>query len=90
MATKRKELPELQRAVLEQALKTRRGKILFPKRAAETLSTTYSALLSLERRKLIEAEPMKQPDVLSWKVTKAGRSVLDAKPTTAKPRASAR
>lgn len=76
MGSKPRELPELQRALLEVALKARKGKIWLPKQSADTLSTTYSALLYLQKRKLIEAEPAADPGVVQWKVTKAGREAV--------------
>ena len=76
MPSKRKELSDLQRQLLEAATRARRGKIWLPREAANTLPTTYSALVSLQRRKLIEPENAKDPGVVSWKITKAGREAV--------------
>ena len=76
MASKRRELPELQRDLLATALKARKGKLWLPKQSVETLPSTYSALLSLQKRKLIEPEPVKDPEVMRWRVTKAGREAV--------------
>ena len=49
--------------------------------SAETLATTYAALLSLQRKKLIEPEKADDPTLLSWKVTKAGKAAISEKPS---------
>jgi len=64
---------ELQKALLVAAVKSRKGKLWLSRSSAETLATTYAALMSLQKQKLIEPEPAGPPDVMSWKVTKAGR-----------------
>jgi hypothetical protein len=64
---------ELQRALLIDAVKSRKGKLWLSKTSAEMLPTTYAALVSLQKKKLIEPEQAGPPDVMSWKVTKAGR-----------------
>lgn len=76
MASKRSELSDLQRQLLEAAIHAHRGKIWLPKAAADSLPTTYSALLTLQRRKLVEPERAKDPDVVSWKITKAGKEAV--------------
>jgi hypothetical protein len=76
MTSKRTELSDLQRQLLEAAVHAHRGKIWLPKAAADSLPTTYSALLTLQRRKLVEPERAKDPDVVSWKITKAGKEAV--------------
>jgi hypothetical protein len=66
---------DLQRALLIDAVKTRKGKLWLSKTSVETLPTTYAALVSLQKKKLIEPEQASPPDIMSWKVTKAGRDV---------------
>jgi hypothetical protein len=76
MSSKRRDLPELQHGLLEAAVRTRGGKIWLSKESVDTLSSTYSALVSLQRRKLIEPDRAKDPDVMRWKVTKTGREAV--------------
>jgi len=73
MASKAPKNGELQKALLVAAVKSRKGKLWLSRSSAETLATTYAALMSLQKKKLIEPEPAGPPDVMSWKVTKAGR-----------------
>jgi len=80
MSTKRTTVPDLQRELLIAGTKHPGGRLRFAKRSAETLSTTYAALLSLQRKKLIEPEKPADPTILSWKVTKAGKAALTDKP----------
>lgn len=75
MPSKAPKTGELQRALLVDAVKSRKGKLWLSKTSAETLATTYAALVSLEKKKLIEPEQTSAPDIMSWKVTKAGRDV---------------
>ena len=44
----------LQHELLVAAIKDHRSRLRFSKSSAETLATTYAALLSLQRKKLIE------------------------------------
>jgi hypothetical protein len=81
MRTKPAQAAELQRELLIAAIKEHRSRLRFPKSSAETLATTYAALLSLQRKKLIEPEKPTDPAVLSWKVTKAGRAAIAEKPS---------
>jgi hypothetical protein len=76
MSSKRRDLPELQHGLLEAAVRTRGGKIWLSKGSVDTLSSTYAALVSLQRRKLIEPDRAKDPDVMRWKVTKTGREAV--------------
>jgi hypothetical protein len=75
-ASKRTADAALQHALLAAAVKVHSGWLRFPRSAIETLSTTYAALLSLQRKKLIEPEKASDPAVMSWKVTKAGRAAI--------------
>jgi hypothetical protein len=84
MPTKRKELSDLQRELLQSAVRARQGKIWLPKGAADSFPTTYSALVSLQRRKLLQPERASDPAVVSWKITKAGKEAA------APPKAPAR
>jgi hypothetical protein len=80
MSTKRNTVPDLQRELLMAGVKDPHGRLRFAKTYAETLATTYAALLSLQRKKLIEAEKQTDPAIMSWKVTKAGKAALAEKP----------
>jgi len=80
MATKRNSVANLQRELLMAAVKDRDSRLRFAKSSADTLATTYAALLSLQRKKLIEPEKATDPAVMSWKVTKAGRAAIADKP----------
>jgi hypothetical protein len=80
MSTKRNTVPQLQRELLMAGIKNPGGRLRFAKCSAETLAATYAALLSLQRKKLIEPEKQADPDIMSWKVTKAGKAVLAEKP----------
>ncbi|HKD27293.1 MAG TPA: hypothetical protein VKC66_15510 [Xanthobacteraceae bacterium] len=57
------------------------GRLRFAKGSAETLATTYAALLSLQRKKLIEPEKPADPSIMSWRVTKAGKAAVAEKPS---------
>jgi hypothetical protein len=81
MSTKRNNVPELQRQLLLAGIKYHRGRLRFAKGSAETLATTYAALLSLQRKKLIEPEKATDPSMMSWKVTKAGKAAVAEKPS---------
>jgi len=76
MATKRKELSDLQRDLLKVALQAPKNTIWLPKAAQQTFPTTYAALVSLQRRGYLAADQGKDPEVLSWTVTKEGRETL--------------
>jgi hypothetical protein len=80
MSTKRTTVPDLQRELLMAGVKDPHGRLRFAKTYAETLATTYAALLSLQRKKLIEPERQTDPAIMSWKVTKAGKAALAEKP----------
>jgi hypothetical protein len=79
MSTKRNTVPDLQRELLIAGVKAPGGRLRFAKSSAETLATTYAALMSLQRKKLIEPEKAADPAVMSWKVTKAGKAALAEK-----------
>jgi hypothetical protein len=81
MSTKRNRVPELQRQLLMAGIKHPNGRLRFAKGSAETLATTYAALLSLQRKKLIEPEKPADPSMMSWKVTKAGKAAVAEKPS---------
>jgi len=76
MSTTRNTVPDLQRELLIAGVKAPGGRLRFAKSSAETLATTYAALISLQRKKLIEPEKAADPAVMSWKVTKAGKAAL--------------
>jgi hypothetical protein len=78
MSTKRNLAADLQRELLMAAVKHHDSRLRFAKSSAETLATTYAALLSLQRKKLIEPEKAADPAVMSWKVTKAGKAAMKA------------
>jgi hypothetical protein len=80
MSTKRNAAADLQRELLMAAVKNHDSRIRLAKSSAETLATTYAALLSLQRKKLIEPEKASDPAVMSWKVTKAGKAAIADKP----------
>ena len=79
MSTKRSSVAALQRELLIAAVKDHNSRLKFARGSAETLATTYAALLSLQRKKLIEPEKVTDPAVMSWKVTKAGRAAIAEK-----------
>lgn len=80
MSAKRKTVPELQRELLKAGIQHPSGRLRFAKGSADTLATTYAALLSLQRKKLIEPEKQADPRMMSWKVTSAGRAAVADKP----------
>lgn len=91
MASKPKELSNLQRDLLQLALQGPKAKIWLPKASQQSFPTTYAAIVSLQRRGLLDTEPVKDPDILSWKVTKEGRDALKApkaEPALVKPAAT--
>jgi hypothetical protein len=79
MSTKRNTVAALQRDLLVAAVKDHNSRLKFDRSSAETLATTYAALLSLQRKKLIEPEKPADPALLSWKVTKAGKAAITEK-----------
>jgi D-alanyl-D-alanine carboxypeptidase len=81
MSTKRNRVPELQRQLLMAGIKQPNGRLRFAKGSTETLATTYAALLSLQRKKLIEPEKPVDPGMMTWKVTKAGKAAVAEKPS---------
>jgi hypothetical protein len=81
MSTRRNAVPDLQRQLLIAGLKQPGGRLRFARGSAETLATTYAALLGLQRRKLIEPEKPADPHMMSWKITKAGKAAITDKPT---------
>jgi hypothetical protein len=81
MSTKRNRVPELQRQLLMAGINHPDGRLRFAKGSAETLATTYAALLSLQRKKLIEPEKPADPGIMSWRVTRAGKAVIAEKPS---------
>jgi hypothetical protein len=79
MSTKRNAVPDLQRELLIAGVKDPHSRLRFAKSSAETLAITYAALMSLQRKKLIEPEKPADPAVMIWKVTKAGKAALAEK-----------
>jgi hypothetical protein len=75
----RNAVPELQRQLLVAGIKQPNGRLRFARRSAETLATTYAALLSLQHEKLIAPEKEADPQMMSWKVTRAGKAVVAEK-----------
>jgi|SRR5215467_11630439 len=73
-------VPELQRQLLMAGIRQPNGRLRFAKGSAETLATTYAALISLQRKKLIVPEKAANPQMMSWKITKAGKAVVADKP----------
>ena len=80
MLIKRTRVPELQRQLLMAGIKHHNCRLNFARGSAETLATTYAALLSLQRKKLIEPEKPADPRMMSWKVTTAGKAAVAEKP----------
>jgi len=76
MVAKRTADADLQRELLMAAVTVHNSRLRLPKSSAETLPTTYAALMSLQRKKLIEPEKVSDPAIMSWKVTKAGRAAI--------------
>ena len=81
MPAKRSAAADLQRELLLAAVKDHNSRLKFDRTSAETLATTYAALLSLQRKKLIEPEKPADPSVMIWKVTKAGKAAIAEKPS---------
>jgi hypothetical protein len=81
MSAKRSVAADLQRELLVAAVKSHNSRLKFDRTSAETLATTYAALLSLQRKKLIEPEKPADPSLMSWKVTKAGKAAIAEKPS---------
>src|SRR6516225_8573140 len=73
-------VPELQRQLLMAGVRQPQGRLWFAKGSAETLATTYAALISLQRKKLIAPEKAADPHKMSWKITKAGKAMVTEKP----------
>jgi hypothetical protein len=80
MSSKRSSVATLQRELLIAAVKDHNSRLKFDRSSVETLATTYAALLSLQRKKLIEPDKAADPAHLSWKVTKAGKAAITEKP----------
>jgi hypothetical protein len=80
MSSKRSSVAALQRELLVAAVKDHNSRLKFDRTSVETLATTYAALLSLQRKKLIEPEKADDPAILIWKVTKAGKAAITEKP----------
>ena len=78
-AARRATVPDLQRQLLMACLRQPDGRLWFVKGSAETLATTYAALLSLQRKKLIAREKVADPHMMSWKITKAGKAAVAEK-----------
>jgi hypothetical protein len=78
MASKSKELSDLQRDLLQHALQSPKAKIWLPKASQQSFPTTYAAIVGLQRRGLLETEQAKDPEILTWRVTKEGREALKA------------
>ena len=74
-------MPKLQRQLLMADIRNRNCRLKFARDTAETLAMTYAALLSLQRKKLIEPEKPADPRMMSWKVTKAGKAAVAEKPS---------
>lgn len=81
MSTKRNPTADLQHQLLVAAVKHHNSRLRFSRSSAETLATTYAALISLQRKKLIEPEKASDPAVMTWKVTKLGRAAIAEKPS---------
>jgi hypothetical protein len=71
---------ELQRQLLIAGVSQPQGRLWFVKSSAETLATTYAALIGLQRKKLIAPEKAADPRMMSWKITKAGKAMVAEKP----------
>jgi hypothetical protein len=89
MASKSKELSDLQRDLLQLALQGPKAKIWLPKASQQSFPTTYAAVVGLQRRGLLDIEQAKDPDILSWKVTKEGREALKVPKAEPAPRRQA-
>lgn len=72
-------VPELQRQLLMAGIRQPNGRLRFNKGSTETLATTYAALISLQRKKLIAPEKAADPHMMSWKITKAGKAMVAEK-----------
>jgi hypothetical protein len=79
-AARRGTVPELQRQLLLAGIRQSNGRLWFAKDSTETLATTYAALISLQRKKLIAPEKAADPHLLSWKITKAGKAAVSGEP----------
>jgi hypothetical protein len=72
-------VPELQRQLLIAGISQPEGRLWFAKGSANTLATTYAALISLQRKKLIAPEKAADPHMMSWKITQAGKAAVAEK-----------
>jgi hypothetical protein len=73
---RRDAVPELQRQLLIAGARQPGGRLRFAKGSVDTLATTYAALLSLQRRKLIAPEKAADPRMMSWTITAAGKAMI--------------
>ena len=73
MATKRKGLSPLERALLKAAAERPGGVVWLSQETLDTLSQTYKAMLRLEKLEFLER---RGKDALRWRITKAGKAEL--------------
>ena len=73
MATRRKSLSPLERDLLRVASERPGGVVWLSPESLDTMSTTYKAMLKLEKLEFLER---KGKDALRWRLTKAGKAEL--------------
>jgi hypothetical protein len=67
---------DLQHALLLAAVTHHGGRLRFSTASAETLTTTFAALRNMERRKLIVRETRGDSEIITWKITAAGKAAI--------------
>ncbi|MBO0757232.1 MAG: hypothetical protein J2P54_15330 [Bradyrhizobiaceae bacterium] len=78
-AARRGAVPELQRQLLIAGNRQSDGRLRFAKGSVDTLATTYAALVSLQRKKLIAPEKAADPRMMIWTITAAGKAMISEK-----------
>jgi virulence-associated protein VapD len=73
MAARRKSLSPLERDLLKVAAEKPGGTIWLSEESLDTMSSTYKAMLKLEKLEFLER---RGKDALRWRLTKAGKAEL--------------
>jgi virulence-associated protein VapD len=73
MATRRKGLSPLERDLLRVAAEKPGGVVWLSEESLDTMSSTYKAMLKLEKLEFLER---RGKDALRWRLTKAGKAEL--------------
>ncbi|MDF3060294.1 MAG: hypothetical protein K0S06_403 [Microvirga sp.] len=73
MAARRKSLSPLERDLLKVAAEKPGGVVWLSEESLDTMSSTYKAMLKLEKLEFLER---RGKDALRWRLTKAGKAEL--------------